>query len=317
MKALQISRPGRMELIDIPIPVVTSADQVLVRLHAASISRHHTRQVYQGLFTGNGPETYPCPPGYPGREGCGEVTAVGEGVVDLKPGDRVYLCELVSPLYQEYILTSAQWLLKVSSSLPSSDLAPTALFARMLALLERGERLFRAHCVVLGLGPAGRTAVQWLRVLGARTITVIEQDEKRLEAAEAVGADVAIHAAVRSDLENLRAVSPETVIECTGTHGGMQTAFETAAREVLLFGCNETPFTVNQSLWFEKNLSIKSQSGFNWRDWEKTTIFVNRGLIHPGDLVSQILPFNTQSLHQALEDPLGAAAGRIVLDFSC
>lgn len=315
MKAFQISRPGSLESVDLPVPAISSPDQVLIRLHAVGVDRNLTRRVYQGI-PGDGPEPYPCPPGYPGRDGCGEITAVGDGVVDLKPGDRVYLCELVGHLYQEYIVCPAQWLLKVSSPSPSSGLAPTGLFSRMLALLERGERLFRAHCVVIGLGPAGRSAVEWLRVLGARIITVIERDKQRIKTAAEAGADVAIHASNRSDLENLRAASPETVIECSGTSRGMQTAFELAAREVLLFGCNETPFKVNQSLWHKKNLSIKSQSGFNWRDWEKTTVFVNRGLIHPDALVSHVLPFRAESLIEALEEPFGTGACQVVLDFS-
>ncbi|GEM_PF-4702885 len=316
MKAIQIIRPGSMELTELSVPAITSPGQVLVRLHAAGISRHHTRRVYKGLFSESTSITYPCPPGYPGREGCGEVAAVAADVVDLSPGDRVYLCELIAPLYQEYILTSSQWLLKVSASPPSSALAPTSLFARMLALLERGDRLFRAHCVVIGFGPAGRAAVQWLRVLGARMITVIERDETRMEKAASLGADVVIQAGARADLESLRAVSPGSVIECSGTHDGMQTAFELAAREVLLFGCSDVPFTVNQSLWFHKNLSIISQSGFDWRTWEKTTSFVNRGLIRPGDLVSQVLPFGTRSLEKALEGPIESDACRSVLDFS-
>ena len=74
------SRPLSIESVDLPPP---AAGEVLVRIKAASLC-------HSDLSVINGDRVWPLPI-VPGHEAAGVVAEVGEGVVDLAPGDHVAL----------------------------------------------------------------------------------------------------------------------------------------------------------------------------------------------------------------------------------
>jgi len=83
MKAIRIESPGGpevMKLVELPTPG-PAAGQALVRVEAAGVN---FIDIYQrsGAYKMTLPFT-------PGQEGAGVVEAVGEGVVEVRPGDRV------------------------------------------------------------------------------------------------------------------------------------------------------------------------------------------------------------------------------------
>src|SRR5580704_15016054 len=87
MRAIVIREPGGpevLELRDVPDPIPTRGE-VRVRIRATAVNRADLLQRMGA---------YPAPPGspkdIPGLELAGEIDAVGEGVVDLAVGDRVF-----------------------------------------------------------------------------------------------------------------------------------------------------------------------------------------------------------------------------------
>jgi len=315
MRALQIFAKGDVRLVDMPLPRITEPDHVLVRMLTSAISNQHEQKIFQDLYDGPLKCGYPCPPGFPGNEGCGEVQAVGSGIRSLQKGDMVVLGGRAKHLHQEYIVCNERWARPVASSLSPVSLASTELYASMLAILKRGEKIMRAKSVVIGLGPAGLAAVQWLKVLGAYRITGIEKNKERLEKALSFGADAAILSSDAAAFKMLKEENPETVIECSGSHEGMKTAFDLASREALLFGHNDRSFEVNQSLWFKKNLSIKSQCSYEWNIWDETAAHVNKKLIDPGRIVSHVFPFSAAEYKKAINMLNKQHALKIVLQF--
>lgn len=294
MNALQLQTSKQAAIIEIPRPVISDPDEVQVRLYAAGFS--------EGALPALGKTIkFPAPPGFPGHAGAGEVTAVGTSVTTLAPGDRVVLCRWAGDLFQEYIVCPALWAQKITVDLSWPALTPAELFAGMLALLKKGAKIMKARCVIIGAGSAGLAAITWLKILGAREIYVIEKNKIRAEKAASLGIDEALFAQDVSELNNLKALNPETVIECTGTHSGMLTAFDLAGKEALLFGYNDQPFSVRQSSWFEKSLVIKHQSEFDASIWEETVTCINHRILDPGFLVSHSLPFGIDSYHKARE----------------
>src|SRR5438309_11260174 len=84
MKAVRINEWGQpVQVEDIPQPAPGS-DEVLVRVHAASINPFDLA-VIAGMVRAmlNTPMT-------PGSDFAGEVVSVGEGVRHVKPGDQVF-----------------------------------------------------------------------------------------------------------------------------------------------------------------------------------------------------------------------------------
>ncbi len=316
MKALQIIAPGKIQVVEIPAHGPPPPGHVCIRMHVTSLGGRHEWKVFKGAFREARPTDFPCRPGFPGKEGAGEVWQTGPEVETLRPGDRVALSGNAGDLHQEYVITPEKWALKISSERPWTSLAPADLFARMLYLLKSGEKIFRANAVILGLGSAGLAALLWLRILGARKVTGIDVDQDRMARASQLGIDDIVSADDHRSLDLLGKNHPETVVECSGSHTGILTALTLAAREVLLFAPNDSPIAIDLSRWMDKGLAVKTRTTYDWPFWEETVACIDRGLIDPGELVTHTLPFSADSYNQALGLISRQKALRIALEFS-
>src|SRR5215218_5939330 len=84
MKAIRIHQHGGPEVLryeDAPSPA-PKAGEVLIRNHAIGLN-------FIDIYYRTGAYVVPSLPFTPGNESAGEVVAVGEGVTELRPGDRV------------------------------------------------------------------------------------------------------------------------------------------------------------------------------------------------------------------------------------
>ena len=84
MRAMLLSAPLTLEIVEQPDPVIERDDDVIVRVRAASICGSDTHG-YDGK---NGRRVAPL---VMGHEASGEVVAVGSAVTAVKPGDRVFV----------------------------------------------------------------------------------------------------------------------------------------------------------------------------------------------------------------------------------
>jgi hypothetical protein len=72
---------------------------VLVRIHAVGVNPYDT-YMRNGVYAIKPPLPYT-----PGSDGAGVIKAAGEGVNNIKKGDRVYVAKAVTGAYAEYALT--------------------------------------------------------------------------------------------------------------------------------------------------------------------------------------------------------------------
>jgi NADPH2:quinone reductase len=187
MKIIQISETGGpdvMKLVDAPIPT-PGAGQALVKVAASGVN---FIDVYFriGLYKADLPFT-------PGNEAAGTVEAVGEGVTELKPGDRVaYAMHRGS--YAEYTVVPASQLVKLPDGVDFHT-AAAAMLQGMTAhyLTHSSFPLKPGHkCLIhAAAGGAGRLAVQMAKMLGATVYGTAGTDEKA-EIARSAGADEVI-----------------------------------------------------------------------------------------------------------------------------
>jgi NADPH2:quinone reductase len=160
--------------------------QVRIRQHAIGVN---FVDVYQrtGLYPGK-------PPFVAGNEGAGEVVAVGEGVIGVKPGDRV-VYQGTPGSYAEERLVPSEKLVPLPAAISYEDAAAvmlkgtTAYFLlhRTWALKPDETILFHAAA-----GGVGLIACQWAKALGANVIGTAGSAEK-LELARANGCDHVIN----------------------------------------------------------------------------------------------------------------------------
>jgi len=223
VKSIYIEKHGGPEVLqygDLKTPQ-PKADEVQVRLKAAALNRADlwTREGWPGLKIG-----------YPhvlGADGAGDVSAVGEEVLDFKVGDRVVINSSIScgqcPLcqsgkdnlcpdwhllgeslpgtYAEFVVVPARNLIKLPDHFNYQPAAAAGLVFHTAwhSLVTRGK--IQAGETVLVIGASGgvnHACIQVAKLFSAKVI-VIGSNAEKLEFAESLGADILID---RSKEEN-------------------------------------------------------------------------------------------------------------------
>ncbi len=126
-----------------------------------------------------------------GSEAAGVIEAVGPGVTDLKPGDRVAYGNAPIGAYAEARLIPAGRLLKLPDGIDDKRAAAmmlkgltTQYLIRQIYKVKKGDTiLFHAAA-----GGVGLIACQWMKALGATVIGTVGSDEKA-KLAKAHGCD--------------------------------------------------------------------------------------------------------------------------------
>jgi NADPH2:quinone reductase len=120
-------------------------------------------------------------PGIPGVEAVGIVDAVGAGVDDLRPGDRVAYVSGAYGAYAEMRLIAANRVLRAPEDIDDRLLAASlvkGLTACMLLMKVRSVRAGEWCLVHAAAGGVGRMLGQWARHLGARVIGTVGSEAK-------------------------------------------------------------------------------------------------------------------------------------------
>lgn len=247
MKALQLEKPELFRVVEIPEPPAPGPGGAVVRVHRVGVCGTD----YAG-FLGKMP--FFSYPRVPGHELGVEVVAVGEGVTNVKPGDRCsiepYLnCQQchscrrghtnccqhnqtlgvhcdggLAPLYAVPARK-----LHVSRKLSFDQLALVETLAIGCHAVNRGQPQPGENLLVLGAGPIGLSVIEFAKLSGARTI-VMDMNPRRLEFVRRVmGVPDTIE--VKGDGAELAALSEltngdfaEVVIDATGSHKSMSHA---------------------------------------------------------------------------------------------
>jgi NADPH:quinone reductase-like Zn-dependent oxidoreductase len=205
--------PEVLQYTDFPASEPTPG-QVQVRLRAAALNRADlwVREGWPGLKL-----EYPH---IPGADGAGEVSSLGEGVTDLKIGDRVAinssiscgrcscclagkdnLCpewhllgETMRGTYAEYVVVPAINLLPLPKTIEYEEAAAASLVFHTAwhSLITRGRLQKGESVLVVGASGGVNTAsIQVAKHVGAKVYVVGSSPEK-LALAESLGADVLI-----------------------------------------------------------------------------------------------------------------------------
>lgn len=189
MYAIRIHETGspdvlRYEEIETPQP---GAGQVRVKLHAIGINfidTYHRTGLYKLPL-----------PAILGREGAGAVDAVGDGVANVRVGERVAFA-LDAPSYAEYAIVPAARVVPVPDAVSFDDAAAVllqGLTAHYLCFstypLKRDEWCL-IHAVA---GGAGQLTLQIAKIIGARVIGTVSTEEKARVAVELGCDDVILY----------------------------------------------------------------------------------------------------------------------------
>lgn len=127
-----------------------------------------------------------------GYSGAGTVLAVGDGVEDFSPGDRVACAGAQCAFHAEVVRVPRNLVVAIPDSVSFESASSVALGAIALQGVRRATPTLGETFVVIGLGILGQLTVQLLRANGCRVIGV-DLDRSRIALAERHGMHWGIH----------------------------------------------------------------------------------------------------------------------------
>ncbi len=173
--AIRVHQPGGPEVmvweeVEVGAP---AAGQVLLRHSAVGLN-------FIDVYHRTG--LYPAPlPFTPGLEGAGVVEAVGDGVTEFKPGDRVAYANPPLGAYAEARLMPADRLVRLPDGIAEAKAAAMMLQGMTAQyLLRRTYRVQKGDTILIhaAAGGVGLLVCQWARHLGATVIGTVGSEEK-------------------------------------------------------------------------------------------------------------------------------------------
>lgn len=245
MKAAILRKIGdklRIEQVPVPTP---GRGEVLIKVTACGVC-HSDLHAIDGDWS-----PPPVLPLIPGHEVAGHVTALGEGVADLKVGEAVGVPWMYNACGQcEFCLAGMETICKVAEATgytkPGGYAEYMVADAAFVARLPRNADLYRLAPIlcagvttyrglkrtgarpgqwvaVVGIGGLGHIAVQYAKAMGYRIAAVDVADDK-LRLARKLGAEIAV---------NGRAQNAPQVLQdrIGGAHGAIVTAVAPQAFE--------------------------------------------------------------------------------------
>jgi NADPH:quinone reductase len=184
MIQIQVNEPGgpeNMKLVETHLPQ-PGPGQALVRVEASGVN--YIDVYYRiGHYPSERPITL-------GMEAAGQVTAVGEGVTEFAPGDRVAYA-MSRGSYAAYAVVPVSLLVRVPEEVTSQTAAAAMLQGMTAHYLTHSTYAVKEGDKVLVHAAAGGTGllvVQMAKSLGAHVIGTVSTDEKA-DRARAAGCD--------------------------------------------------------------------------------------------------------------------------------
>ncbi len=198
MRAIQIFQPKTLKRIEIDEPASPGPGQALVRTHRMGVCGTDI-SCYLGKFP------FFDFPRIPGHELGVEVVALGDGVTNVKPGDRCsiepymncgecYACRrgafnccqnlkvigvmMDGGLCDSFLVRAAK--LHPSAKLTFDQLALVETLAIGCHANDRGAPAGGDHAMIIGMGPIGLATLEFARLTDA-TISVMDMNQGRLD----------------------------------------------------------------------------------------------------------------------------------------
>lgn len=320
---------------------VAGPGQVLLEVAAASLCGTD-RELYE--WTPSAQSFNLTPPVVLGHEGSGTVLAVGAGVDNVTPGDRVALeshlicgrcypcrtgsahtCERtgilgmhIDGVFAERVAVPAGICVPLpeSVSLETGALLESAGVA-MHAVQRSGYAVAGQYVLVNGCGPVGLVIAQIALALGAAAVVAVEPNPFRRKQAESIGAQVLDPSddvvGVCRDLAGRRG-GFDVAFEVSGVRGVLPPLLEALRREATLVtvGHPSEPASIDIAAYVnKKGITLRGIFGRRlWDTWEQLLLLLQSGRIDLDWLITHRLPLDEA---EAAVELLTGDAGKVLL----
>lgn len=254
MRAAVLAGPGEIRIDEVRLPE-PGLGQVRVRLEGCGVCASN-------LTPWEGPEwmSFPTEPGGLGHEGWGVIDAVGEGVRNFAPGDRV--ATLSHNSYAEFDVADVEQLVRLPRELDGQPFPGEPLGCAM-NIFRRADILPGQTVAIVGIGFLGAILTRLASNSGARVIAISRRPFS-LDVARSMGADEVIpmddHNAIVEQVKTLTGGHfCERVIEAVGKQWPLDLAAELVrerGRLVIAGYHQDGPRQVNMQLWNWRGIDV-------------------------------------------------------------
>jgi len=317
MQAIQLEKPESFRMIDVPEPPAPAPGEAVVRVFRVGICGTD----YSGYL---GKMPFFSYPRIPGHELGVEVVAVGDGVTNVKPGDRCSVepyincqhcysctrghtncCENHQTLGVHCdgglrpLFTVPARKLHISTKLSYEQLALVETLAIGCHAVNRGNPTKDETILVIGAGPIGLSVVEFARLSGARTI-VMDINEVRLQfVRERMGVSETIVS--KGDGSELRQFSELTdgklgnvVVDATGNAGSMANAlnFVGFAGRLVFVGITTQEVRFGHPLMHRREMTLLASRNALTGDFARIIALIEEGRINTGPWITHHAPLN-------------------------
>jgi len=234
---------------DVPLPSI-GKNEVLVRIGGIGVC-HSDLHLVNGLIS---------VPKYPiilGHEGAGTVEKIGEGVKDVKVGERVglyylsvcgeceycitgreNLCDKLLNLgfemegtWAEYVKVPASSVIKLPEGIPfeQAALAGCAVVTPFHANFEGNVQPGKSVAII-GIGGVGFHGLEWSRIFGGSPIIAVDINDEKLKRAKNAGADYTVNAKNEDPIAAIRRLTGGTGADIVFEYIGKKESMENAIK---------------------------------------------------------------------------------------
>ncbi len=338
MKAAVVRDFGKpLTIEEAPVPEVLPGT-ILVKVEACGVC-HTDLHAMMGDWP-----VKPKPPFIPGHEGVGHVVAVGQGVKNVREGDRVgvpwlysacgfcehclggweTLCEQqqnsgysINGAFAEYVLADPNYVGHLPKEVDFVGIAPVLCAG---VTVYKGLKMTEAKpgdwVTISGVGGLGHMAVQYAKAMGLH-VAAVDIDPSKLRLAKELGAEVTVNA---METDPVAAIRKETG---GGTHGVLVTAVSRAAfgqalkfarrgGTIALNGLPPGAFPISIFDRVLDGITVRGSIVGTRLDLQESIDFAARGLVHAHTATAKLEEIN--DVFHKMEK--GQIDGRIVLDFA-
>jgi len=321
MKSLQISEPGRIDIVDHPMPE-PGPEELLLKIKYVGFCG-------SDLSTYLGKNPMVSYPRIPGHEVAATIEKTGDNVPDqYKPGQKATVipytrcgscasckkgrynaCQNNETLgvqrdgAMSAFLTLPWQKVLVEEVLQFRELALTEPLTVGFHAVDRGRITKNDHVLVLGCGMIGLGVIIGSVNRGA-TVIAVDVDDAKLELSQVLGAQYIINSNTQDIVSALQDIGPglgpEVVIEAVGSPTTYRTAVEVVAfsGRVVCIGYAKKDIPMPTRLWVQKELDILGSRNATPGDFKAVIDYLKTGGFPTERVISKT--FNPEEAGEAV-----------------
>lgn len=305
-----MTQPGEIEFREVSKPKVDNG-RVLVKIMRIGICGSDIH-VYHGKHP------YTSYPVVQGHEVSGEVVEVGDGVSNLKAGDKVtirpqvvcgecyqckngqsHICDNLKVMgfqttgtASQYFLVNEEHIIKLPDSISYNHGAMIEPMAVAIHALRRAGSVEGKNILVLGAGPIGNLIAQSAKGMGANKVMITDISDYRLEVSKSCGIDYCINTSKENLTQAINdkfgADKADLILECVGIYPTMKDAITNARKgtDIIVVGVFGDDVAVDMGLVQDRELRLIGTLMYQEKDYIKAIELVEKKLMHLNELIT-------------------------------